>query len=680
MRAPSTPKYLDFDLLIEPAPDKQYRARVLDSPVGQASNVFTLPFSQEQVDAFLRQLEEARGARRAKGRDDDSPKQFGGRLFDSVFAASVRSVYAASMSRAQDRNAGLRLRLRLNDVPELAALPWEFLYDAASSRFLNLSKETPLARYLELPDPIQPIAIQPPLKILTVISTPRDFPPLDVEQEWQNLMGALDPLLQVGLVVVERSDKATLSDLQQRLRRSYYHILHFIGHGAFDPGTREGVLWFEDEDEKAQAVGGAVLGTLLHDVRTLSLVVLNAAEGGRISGQDGFSGVAQSLVRRGIPAVIAMQFKISDSASLVFSREFYTVLADGYPIDAAVAEARRAIYFAGNEWEWATPVLLMRTPDGVIFDVRGSPSQTVQEVPVTPRSQAPVRVEGLTFDELLTRATRARREGERIYQDTPVEREVFEPKFREALAYLEEADKQRSDEPEVLFQLAQVKLYLSPDNTTETRGLLRRVESLLSDSDSAREQGILAEAYLMHATLTDPPNERLLVRARELFERVNNAPMLARVDALLQTPDSLGAAQTSNLYGDSLSNWVRAKTVASPSQTTVPGTAPSRVTGEFAPIGRWDVQVQDMVGSRLHIEFNANGTFQMLQQVGLYQVPVNGSWTYNPLTRQLVLNGVVNTFQPFTLALTIGSPADGGYGAVGSDGIGYLLAQPGAIK
>jgi len=71
---------------------------------------------------------------------------------------------------------------------------------------------------------------------------------------------------------------------------------------------------------------------------------------------------------------LAMQFKISDQAALDFSAEFYKTLADGYPVDAATNEARRAVYSNGNQVEWGTPVLFMRAEDGVIFGQKDSMS------------------------------------------------------------------------------------------------------------------------------------------------------------------------------------------------------------------------------------------------------------------------------------------------------------------
>jgi len=67
-----------------------------------------------------------------------------------------------------------------------------------------------------------------------------------------------------------------------------------------------------------------------------------------------------------------MQYEISDEAAIIFSREFYNALADNYPVDAAVTEARIAIVHSRRDTiEWATPVLYMRAPDGMLFDLQG---------------------------------------------------------------------------------------------------------------------------------------------------------------------------------------------------------------------------------------------------------------------------------------------------------------------
>jgi hypothetical protein len=379
--------YLDLDLLIE-KDDDGYRARVIGSPGGQASSAFQPPFSQLELENFLLKVgmsltDIRRNTRRIDSSDMAEIKSFGGRLFRALFDEQLQPTLVRSLDEARRRQAGLRLRLRLSDAPELADFPWEYLYDTGANRFLNLSVETPLVRYLELPEPGRPLTVQPPLKILVMISAPSDVAQLDVDVEWNRITSAVADLESRGLVSVERLETATMAALQRTLRRGEYHILHYVGHGGYDEQTQDGVLLLEGMDGRRRPVSGQDLGTLLHDHRSLRLVILNSCEGARSSPTDPFAGAAQSLVQQGIPAVIAMQFEITDDAAITLSHEFYSALADGYAVDTALGEARKAIFAGGNEVEWGTPVLYMRSTSGRLFRMQAPTARTTPELAVT---------------------------------------------------------------------------------------------------------------------------------------------------------------------------------------------------------------------------------------------------------------------------------------------------------
>lgn len=390
-------RYLDFDLRIERTANG-YRAEVVSSPAGQAAIEFTLPFSELELENFLLKL----GGRRRNTRAVVSPeletaRAFGGRLFQTIFTDEIRGCLRSSMDEADQQGLGLRLRLRLNDAPALADLPWEYLYNAASQSFLALSNQTPIVRYLDLPAPQRTLRVTAPLRMLVLIASPSDYTQLNVDQEWQNLQHATGDLQARGLLAVERMDEATLPALQRRLRQGPYHMLHFIGHGSFDERMDDGALILEDENGKGGVVSGQYLGTILRDHESLRLVVLNACEGARSGATDPFAGVAQSLIRQGIPAVIAMQFEVTDDAAIVLAREFYGAIADRYPVDAALAEARKAIFADGNGIEWGTPVLYLRAPDGGIFDIAPRDPAETPVAPVAPivapqRSTPPLAV------------------------------------------------------------------------------------------------------------------------------------------------------------------------------------------------------------------------------------------------------------------------------------------------
>ena len=375
--------YKDFDLLLERAP-KGFRAQVLSSTAGQATVDFQLPFSDVELENCLLKLgRTTRLVRRIESSEMTTAKTFGAALFNAVFAGDVRACLRSAADEAKRENTGVRLRIRLAD-PALADLPWEFLYNPAVNRFLALSIQSPLVRYMELPEVIQPIAVTPPIRVLVMISSPTDYPTLDVEAEWKRLNESLADLIAAGTIAVERLDGATLGSLQRKLRRAQYHIFHFIGHGEFDQTLQEGVLLLERENKRGHRVGSQYLGMLLHDHESLRVAILNACEGARSSRQDPFAGSAQSLVQQGIPAVIAMQFEIADDVASTFAHEFYGALADRYPIDAAVTEARKAIFASGREIEWATPVLYLRAPDGRIFDLAPPRAAEPSPPPVPP--------------------------------------------------------------------------------------------------------------------------------------------------------------------------------------------------------------------------------------------------------------------------------------------------------
>ena len=365
-------KYDDFDLQIERAGEK-YRVRLLNAPTGQATGEFILPFSDIELGNFLSRIGQVRRSmRRVDAPELHAAKEFGGRLFSAVFSGEMIAQLRGSVEQSLNSDHGLRIRLRLTDVPELSDLPWEFLYDASQNHFLTTSTETPVVRFLDLPQRIAPLRATLPLRLLVMIAGPRNLKRLDAEGEWERLQDALDDLVKGGHLVLERLPSATLDALRLRARGAPFHIFHFIGHGGFDSIAEDGVLQFEDESGMSYPVRGEMLGMQLHDHRSLRLAVLNACEGARSSRQDPFSGVAQSLLQQRVPAVIAMQFEISDIAAKVFAREFYRAIAEGNPVDAAVCESRKALFKEEYGQEWATPVLYMRSQEGLLFDLQPS--------------------------------------------------------------------------------------------------------------------------------------------------------------------------------------------------------------------------------------------------------------------------------------------------------------------
>jgi hypothetical protein len=367
-------EYQELKVRISPNPAGNFTTYA-EGPSGQGPGVFELPLPEKELMDKVYEL----GRRVRSAPVDSLAEDFGSLLFDALFRDQLRDIYHESFAKAQAQGTGLRVTLGLTEVPELMQLPWEFL--CHDSEFLAISDWTPVVRYLDLPTTRDPLAIEPPLRILAMVSSPSDAVPLDVERERENLEAALGDLVRDGAVEISWLEKATLHELQRLLRRNQYHVFHFIGHGAFDTATQDGMLLLEDDRARGRFVRGRNLGYTLANHKSLRLAVLNSCEGGRAADDDPFAGVASSLVRAQIPAVLAMQFEITDRAAAIFAGGFYESLADGYPVDAALSQARLAIYNDPNPLEWGTPILLMRVADGRIFDVTKPPVPPARKPP-----------------------------------------------------------------------------------------------------------------------------------------------------------------------------------------------------------------------------------------------------------------------------------------------------------
>ncbi len=380
--------YLDFDLEIGPGDGLTYPLAVLHSPAGNARGQMDFPFRELDLENRLLALQNALlrsgGARRKVLTDEErSVRGFGQALFAALFRDDVRSAYDVSRRMAREEGCGLRLKLRIL-APDLAVLPWEYLFDERLDEYVCLSFGTPIVRFLEVAQPILPLAVTPPLRILAMIASPAGLTPLDVAAERQKLERAVAGLAARHLVQLQWLEGQTRRELHRAMRPGSgpWHIFHFVGHGGFDPVREEGFLALCDREGRPDLITATELGRELADHPTLRLVVLNACESAHAAKRDIFSSAAATLVRRGVPAAVAMQYEITDRAAIEFAELFYEALAEGLPVDAAVTDARKGVSGAIRDTlEWGIPVLIMRSSDGVLFEV-GEAGERVDKEPV----------------------------------------------------------------------------------------------------------------------------------------------------------------------------------------------------------------------------------------------------------------------------------------------------------
>lgn len=357
-------RYENFDIWIEDRYQDGYPLRASSTRFGEVRNTLSL-------DPMSAELGEAVQSLTARETDEGFLVELGKKLHGYLFGGEVGILFSESYGDvSQDGDSGLRVRLRIVP-PEISALPWELLYSPSIGDFLATSEQCPLVRYLEIHQRIRALETPLPLRMLVAIPGGVDpYPELDTSVEKASVLQALDPLK--GAVIPTflegHVDYARISDalLEERC-----HCFHFIGHGDFRDGkgflllnTKNGDDPWVDEDRFAR---------LFANHEPMKLVVLNACKGAEVSSSRPFVGMAPNLVKRGIPAVVAMQYAIADDAAVLFAREFYGKLFRGWNkgrVDVAISHARNRLLadFPG-EREMATPVLFLRAGEGVLFNL-----------------------------------------------------------------------------------------------------------------------------------------------------------------------------------------------------------------------------------------------------------------------------------------------------------------------
>jgi WD40 repeat protein len=359
-----------------------FKVEVVASPAGEASA--TVELDTESLLArhgLLQQavLASAVPSRRVLPETEQPVREVGQVLFAGLLGTGeVAGRYGASAAVAALRGEGLRVVLRI-DTPALAGLPWEAMYDQAAGAYV--CRQDQLVRHVPVASVPAPLWVRPPLRILGVVSSPRGLPALDVGKEQDQLARALARPAGQGLAELHWAPTATWADLQDLLLEGEWQVLHFVGHGDFDPERDEGVLALTREDGRADLVAAHRMVDLLRQARPMPrLVVLNSCSGAAAGMSDLFSGTAAALVRGGVSAVAAMQYEISDPAAVAFARGFYAAIACGRGVDDAISSGRVAILgLSDRTLEWVTPVLYLRGHDARLFTLPASPEDTSRE-------------------------------------------------------------------------------------------------------------------------------------------------------------------------------------------------------------------------------------------------------------------------------------------------------------
>ncbi|MFG6104902.1 CHAT domain-containing protein [Leptothoe sp. EHU-05/26/07-4] len=401
-----------------PLAQKQFHWPI-DSWLAEASNLMHDPLlgilkgESSQRWAFRSNVHSS-----SDGDDDSSGSQpptlvsLGQALYNSVFDKALRDSWLTAQGIAQHRRSPLRLRLGLKGE-KLQKLPWEVLH--AGDRPLGTGTDVTFSRYHlgRRQGYDRPVATVPdfdqPLRVLMVIAAPNDQDRLELAREANHLKNELHPLsmrsgddysllpkqqLDVQLTVLEQPDR---SELTQALEHGRYQVLHYAGHSNL--GNAGGDLYLVSRQTGlTERISGEDLAGLLSN-NGVKLAVLNSCRGVYSQGQGSELGwheqnLANALVNRGIPGVIAMAERIPDDVAITFTRLLYRNLKQGNPIDLCLNRTRQGLISAhdSNYSYWALPILYMQPGfDGYLASKPGNHNSALDKL-LTERFNFPPEV------------------------------------------------------------------------------------------------------------------------------------------------------------------------------------------------------------------------------------------------------------------------------------------------
>jgi hypothetical protein len=352
---------------------------------GQPSQPFTLtlPLSDRDRDELRWYLEVYQqyagpGDRARAAGTEKQIEQWGRRLFDALFDSRDGDVVYRNLDAARRRPCLLTLG---STDPDVLGQPWELMRDRQKQ--LLVFQGITVRRQLVGAVPFADRRLTLPLRVLLIVSRPRDVGFIDPRNSIAPMMDALD-VLPEGTVAVDFCDPPTLARLEEMLsaardRQTPYHLVHFDGHGSYVPEFGVGSLAFEKSDETMDLVPSRKLGDLL--AVEVPLVLLEACRGSDLSDQPVFGSVAPALLQSGVGSVVAFSHSVHVEAARRFVERFYRELAAGRTVGEALGRARQRLYTERGRWlhlgpnaatvdleDWFIPQLYQVGDDPVLFE------------------------------------------------------------------------------------------------------------------------------------------------------------------------------------------------------------------------------------------------------------------------------------------------------------------------
>jgi len=339
-------------------------------------------------------------------RVEEALPQWGRLLYDTLNVDVARTPFEAWKAAA---NAERRLTVKVdrelaqgasNEAQQTAdqaatlllSLPWELIHDEQGFLFQG-ANGVRVRRSLPNRNAQPAIGSLPPIRVLLVSPRPEDESAAYIDHR-ASARPLVEALSRLGdLAEFKVLTPPTFKAFQEELEREQYQVVHFDGHGVYDPKHGLGALCFEDPSDEAKIEGrgsdivtadkiaGVIRG------RRVPLFFLDACQSAKAISEPAAS-VAGRLLECGVASVAAMSHSVLVETARRFVTAFYKELMEGKRVGQAMLAGQRALQadpFRGKMFtaelrlqDWFVPVLFQETQDPQL--IRETPAEQVAAI------------------------------------------------------------------------------------------------------------------------------------------------------------------------------------------------------------------------------------------------------------------------------------------------------------
>jgi len=299
---------------------------------------------------------------------------YGAKLFETIFVSHLRELFGKIRVKASLVRIGIK-------VEGVALKPkhWELFNDERNNtRFLSKIESVSISRIIDKKGTPRHPNLAQGIRVLVGHASP-----LGHQAITSTPIEELKSIIECGGHTCKPVDQMSYDSIRHgcgTLPEGTFDVIHLICHGTLKNDGDSGTLLFEDGKGQTEKIQSDVLASALVS-REPALVVLQACQSAEVdSSTELVLGVAETLLRAGIPSVLAFRGKPKIDMAYVFMKCLYEHwLVKFESFEKALTEARLAVQLFADQAkdkrsvdEWSLPVFYRHS--GVNLQIRrGTP-------------------------------------------------------------------------------------------------------------------------------------------------------------------------------------------------------------------------------------------------------------------------------------------------------------------